>query len=158
MKTPAYLQQFINKAALPLWKSNLWLRSLSNDSCQIELRPFLREQVSTSLKPPPPLALIAISVGTLRKETGICLGRGNQIPSSLLKAVYLPLALPRQGESFNPHCLSDTQWMDLAPQHPGQGAPRKSHWHKLVKQQHSQERRKPVIRQSEFAPFLSFLF
>lgn len=99
MKTPAYLQQFINKAALPLWKSNLWLRSLSSDSCQIELRPFLGEQVSASLKPPPPLALIAIPVGTLRKETGVCLVHGDWLPRSLLKVAPLPPALRRQGES-----------------------------------------------------------
>ena len=102
MKTPAYLQQFINKAALPLWKSNLWLRSLGSDSCQIELRPFLGEQVSASLKPPPPLALIAIPVGTLRKETGVCLGHGDQLPRSLLKGAPLPLVLLRQGESPDP--------------------------------------------------------
>lgn len=105
MKTPAYLQQFINKAALPLWKSNLWLRSLGSDSCQIELRPFLREQVSASLKPPPPLALIAVPVGTLRKETEICLGHRDQLPCSVLKVAPLPPALPRKGESPKP----DTQ-------------------------------------------------
>lgn len=99
MKTPAYLQQFINKAALPLWKSNLWLRSLGSDSCQIEPRPFLGEQVSTSLKPPPPLALIAVPVGTLRKETGVCLGRGDRLPRSLLKVAPPPPAWPRQGWS-----------------------------------------------------------
>lgn len=94
MKTPAYLQQFINKAALPLWKSNLWLRSLSSDSCQIELRPFLGEQVSASLKPPPPLALIAVPVGTLRKETGVCLGHGDLLSRSLLKVALLVVVLP----------------------------------------------------------------
>lgn len=94
MKTPAYLQQFINKAALPLWKSNLWLRSLSSDSCQIELRPFLGEQVSASLKPPPPLALIAVPVGTLRKETGGCLGHGDFLSRSLLQVALLVVVLP----------------------------------------------------------------
>lgn len=101
MKTPAYLQQFINKAALPLWKSNLWLRSLGSDSCQIELRPFLGEQVSTSLKPTPPLALIAVPVGTLRR-LWFCLSHGDELPHSLLKVAPLPPTLPRQGESPDP--------------------------------------------------------
>lgn len=147
MKTPAYLQQFINKAALPLWKSNLWLRSLSSDSCQRELRPFLREQVSTSLKPPPPLALIAIPVGTLRKEIGVCLGHEDQLPHSLLQGSCCACGIAEAGRKLK-CCVVDglTLWWW------GQGA--LGNWHRLVKQKHSwRERRKLFIRRSKFINF-----
>lgn len=147
MKTPAYLQQFINKAALPLWKSNLWLRSLSSDSCQRELRPFLREQVSASLKPPPPLALIAIPVGTLRKEIGVCLGHEDQLPDSLLQGSYSACGIAEAGRKLKCYVVDGLSlwWW-------GQGAP--GNWHRLVKQKHSWgERRKLFIRQSKFINF-----
>lgn len=137
MKTPAYLQQFINKAALPLWKSNLWLRSLSSDSCQIELGPFLGEQVSASLKPPPPLALIAVPVGTLRKETGVCLGHRDLLSCSFLKVALLVVVLPWLGDHLPRHCFPGACPTGPAPQLPGQGALGKCGQHRLVNKQHS---------------------
>lgn len=155
MKTPAYLQQFINKAALPLWKSNLWLRILSSDSCQIELRPFLREQVSTSLKPQPPLALIAVPVGTLRKETGICLGHVDLLPRSFLMVVLHVVCCPggvttALATSWPVHllqplllsCLGRELWENVAG---------RDWW---TNSTHGRgERRKLFIRQSKFINF-----
>lgn len=59
------------------------------------------------IKATTPPALIAIPVGTLRKEIGVCLGHEDQFPISLLQGSYSACGTVRQGESSRA-----AWWMD----------------------------------------------
>lgn len=99
------------------------------------------------IKATTPPALIAIPVGTLRKEIGVCLGHEDQRPISLLQGSCSACSTAEPGRKLK-GCVVDglTLWWW------GQGAP--GNWHRLVKQKHSWgERRKLFIRWSKFINF-----
>lgn len=99
------------------------------------------------IKATTPPALIAIPVGTLRKEIGVCLGHEDQLPDSLLQGSYSACGVAGAGRKLK-SCVVDglTLW--------GWGQGALGNWHRLVKQKHSWgERRKLFIRWSKFINF-----
>lgn len=52
------------------------------------------------IKATTPPALIAIPVGTLRKEIGVCLGREDQLPDSLLQGSYSACGIAEAGRKL----------------------------------------------------------
>lgn len=99
------------------------------------------------IKATTPPALIAIPVGTLRKEIGVCLCHEDQLPDSLLQGSYSACGIAEAGRKLK-CCVVN----GLTPWWWGQGA--LGNWHRLVKQQHSwRERRKLFIKLSKFINF-----
>lgn len=154
MKTPAYLQQFINKAALPLWKSNLWLRSLSS-----RLVPNRAEAISQGtgvriIKATTPLGINYHPCWhTEKRDRGLS---GPERLASPLPSQCSPSAsgLPGQGESADPTTRAVCSgWTSL---HRGLGREHQEKvtgrgwWNNSV---HSGERGKLFMRLGKFINF-----